>query len=53
MSYLHFDILLRLIAAHAIADFIFQPDKWVEHRLQHKIKSKYLYFHTLNTVFEL
>jgi len=47
MNYLQLDILLRLIIAHILADFIFQPDKWVKHRQDHKINSKYLYYHTI------
>lgn len=49
MSYLHLDILLRLLAAHVIVDFIIQPEKWVKHKFRYKIKSKYLYFHTFLT----
>lgn len=49
MSYIHLDLLIRLIAAHAISDFILQPSKWVEHRKKQKIKSGYLYLHTLIT----
>lgn len=49
MSYIHLDLLIRLIAAHAISDFILQPSKWVDHRKEKKIKSEYLYIHTLIT----
>lgn len=49
MNYLHLDILLRLIAAHAMADFILQPDSWVKKRMEDKIKSQYLYFHIIIT----
>ena len=49
MSYIHLDLLIRLIAAHAISDFILQPSKWVDHRKEKKIKSGYLYIHTLIT----
>jgi hypothetical protein len=47
MSYIHLDLLLRLVAAHAVSDFILQPKKWVDDRHAQKIKSKYLYWHTL------
>ncbi|MGS0747295.1 DUF3307 domain-containing protein [Halpernia sp. GG3] len=40
-------IFLKLILAHLLGDFIFQPDKWVLDKEQKKIKSKYLYFHVL------
>ncbi|AFD06443.1 DUF3307 domain-containing protein [Solitalea canadensis] len=39
-------ILIRLIIAHLLTDFIFQPKKWVDDKLVNKGKSKYLYFHT-------
>lgn len=41
------DLILRLLAAHFIADFIFQPNDWVKNKNIRKINSKYLYFHTL------
>jgi len=40
-------ILLQLLLAHIITDFVLQPTKWVEHKREHKVKSKYLYFHSL------
>jgi Protein of unknown function (DUF3307) len=40
-------LLLRLLAAHFIADFILQPKSWVEKRGVQKVKSKNLYLHTL------
>ncbi len=44
---MNLSLLLRLIVAHFIADFILQPDNWVRERAERKINSKYLYFHTL------
>jgi len=38
-------ILIRLLIAHFIGDFLLQPLKWVQHKKKHKIKSKYLYLH--------
>lgn len=38
-------ILLQLLLAHIITDFVFQPTKWVEHKRKHKVRSKYLYIH--------
>ena len=38
-------ILLQLLLAHIITDFVFQPTKWVTHKRNHKSKSKYLYLH--------
>lgn len=40
-------ILIRLVIAHFLGDFLLQPLKWVKHKEEHKIKSKYLYFHVL------
>lgn len=42
-------ILLRLVLAHIITDFILQPDKWVTDKRHKKIKSLYLYLHGLLT----
>ncbi len=41
------DLILRLLAAHFIADFILQPNDWVKDKSIRKINSKYLYLHTL------
>ncbi len=40
-------LFIKLILAHLIGDFIFQPTQWVVHKQVHKIKSKYLYLHVL------
>jgi len=40
-------LALKLILAHLAGDFLLQPDSWVAHKKKHKIKSKFLYFHTL------
>ena len=40
-------LTLKLILAHFLGDFVFQPEKWVNHKLKHKAKSKYLYYHIL------
>ncbi|TYC10776.1 DUF3307 domain-containing protein [Bizionia gelidisalsuginis] len=36
---------IKLLLAHCIGDFVFQPTKWVKHKLKKKYKSKYLYYH--------
>jgi hypothetical protein len=41
--------LTKLILAHLLTDFILQPKKWVEERMQHHFTSKYLYIHTTIT----
>lgn len=40
-------LVIKLILAHAIGDFLFQPYKWVQHKEKYKHKSKYLYWHIL------
>src|SRR5690606_12922825 len=40
-------ILLRLIVAHLLADFLFQTTAWVEDKRAKKLKSVYFYFHGL------
>lgn len=40
-------LAIKLILAHVIGDFLFQPYKWVLHKETHKHKSKYLYWHIL------
>ena len=38
-------LLIKLLLAHCIGDFVFQPEKWVKHKEKHKFKSGYLYLH--------
>ncbi len=38
---------VKLFLAHIFGDFVFQPDSWVTHKVQHKQKSVYLYLHLL------
>lgn len=38
---------LKLVLAHLIGDFLFQPDKWVENKEKYTYKSRYLYYHIL------
>ncbi len=40
-------LAIKLILAHIIGDFLFQPNKWVLHKETHKHKSKFLYWHIL------
>lgn len=40
-------LIISLILAHIIGDFIIQPQKWVLHKEVHKHKSKFLYWHVL------
>jgi len=36
---------LKLLLAHVLGDFVFQPDRWVKGKTEKKHKSKYLYLH--------
>lgn len=38
-------ILLQLLLAHIITDFVIQPTKWVNHKRKNKVRSTYLYVH--------
>ncbi len=38
-------LALKLVLVHFIGDFVLQPLKWIEHKFEHKGKSKYLYYH--------
>ncbi|MEQ9580655.1 MAG: DUF3307 domain-containing protein [Arenibacter sp.] len=40
-------LFTKLLLAHLLGDFLFQPNKWVVHKEANKIASKYLYLHIL------
>jgi len=40
-------ILLRLIMAHLLGDFLLQPAKWVEAKIRKKEKAPQMYYHVL------
>lgn len=40
-------LFTKLFLAHLIGDFLLQPLRWVVHKENHKIKSKFLYLHIL------
>ncbi|MDX1829276.1 MAG: DUF3307 domain-containing protein [Lutibacter sp.] len=40
-------LTVKLLIAHIIGDFVFQPDSWVEDKKINKHKSKFLYIHGL------
>lgn len=40
-------ILLQLVLAHILTDFVLQPTKWVKHKRKHKAASVYLYVHSI------
>ncbi|MFN3528889.1 MAG: DUF3307 domain-containing protein [Bacteroidia bacterium] len=39
------DILMPLLLAHLLGDFVFQPTSWVQHKIENLHRSKYLYYH--------
>lgn len=40
-------LLIRLLIAHVLTDFVFQSNAWVRHKKERGAKSKYLYWHVL------
>ncbi|WP_423148292.1 DUF3307 domain-containing protein [Rubrolithibacter danxiaensis] len=42
-------VLVRLLLAHLLTDFILQPSSWVKERKEKKIRSSKLYFHAALT----
>jgi hypothetical protein len=38
-------LLIKLLCAHLLSDFVLQPKSWVESRTMHKIGSRALYYH--------
>lgn len=38
-------LILKLVLAHFIGDFVLQPSHWVDDKFEKKWKSKYLYWH--------
>jgi hypothetical protein len=40
-------LFLRLLIAHLIADFLLQPNSWVEHKNKNGVKSLKLFYHIL------
>ena len=41
-------MLIKLLLAHFISDFIIQPDSWVANRKTKGLKSPYLYIHSIS-----
>ncbi|WP_031429211.1 DUF3307 domain-containing protein [Flavimarina sp. Hel_I_48] len=40
-------LAVKLLIAHIVGDFVFQPDHWVAGKRDHKHKSRYFYLHGL------
>lgn len=38
-------LFTKLLLAHLLGDFVFQPLRWVLHKEAHKIRSRFLYYH--------
>lgn len=47
MEPIELGILLRLLVAHFLADYTFQPDKWVRSKTRNQLKSSSFYLHIL------
>lgn len=43
----HFDILIKLLIAHLLGDFFFQPKLWAEKRRRYRFRSVHLYLHAV------
>ncbi len=41
------ELLIRLLLAHFLCDFILQPDRWIEYKNEIKLRSYKLYVHAL------
>ena len=39
------EFFIKLLLAHILGDFLFQPDKWIKDKQRSGIRSKYLYYH--------
>lgn len=48
-TYEELSILIRLLIAHCITDFLLQPNKWIAGKKSRIWKSKYLWYHGLVT----
>lgn len=40
-------LLVKLLLAHLLGDFVFQPDSWAKQKSKYKLKSGKLYLHFL------
>lgn len=50
MDTLNFEVLLRILIAHFLSDFIFQTTLWADKKNEKGIKSKYFWLHIAITV---
>ena len=49
MAVLNVDLLLKILVAHFLSDFILQPTKWATDKDKHGFKSWHLYIHVIIT----
>lgn len=47
MDYQGLLLLIKLLTAHVLTDFVLQPTAWVHHKKIHRHRSPYLYWHVL------
>jgi hypothetical protein len=45
MEAINFELLIRLLVAHLLSDFIFQKKNWADDKDKHGFKSRFLYLH--------
>lgn len=43
----HLDIIIKLLIAHFLGDFFFQPKRWADKRRRHQFRSLHLYLHAV------
>lgn len=45
MDTINFELLLQILVAHFLGDFIFQPSSWVKKKNENGLKSRYFWLH--------
>ncbi len=45
MEAINFELLIRILVAHLLSDFIFQPKSWVENKNKYGLRSSHFYLH--------
>jgi len=45
MEAVNIELLIRILVAHLLSDFLFQPKLWAENKDKYGLKSKYFYLH--------
>lgn len=53
MAAINIELLVRILVAHLLSDFILQPTQWAEKKAKHGLKTKYFYLHIAITAIVL